>query len=117
MGTKRTRRTIERIGISAEALEAWQRGDRLGLVRALGLQPWQAHPFDVADPEPPADMIGTMYAASWPRIWRIRQELLEMGGPPGVAGSMAGPWGRERPPRRRPHRSGPPRYRQPREIS
>jgi hypothetical protein len=91
--TKRARKTPIRVGIPPRALEAWRIGDELGVIRALGLQPWQPSPFHVNDPEPPANMAGTMFASSWPHVWELRQALLEMSGPPGRVGRHGQPLG------------------------
>jgi hypothetical protein len=102
MATKRTRRTIERRGISVEALEAWRAGDLHGLMRALGLRPWDYDPFHVGCETPQEwvlerDRLGTdavAGAANWRHAWELRCALEEMGGPPGrhdIHGRPLGP--------------------------
>jgi hypothetical protein len=76
MATKRTplRRDIKRRATPA-AIAAFKAGDRMGLFWALGLKPWQPNPLEVDGPSPPVWGSGTAWAADWPMMWEIRQEL------------------------------------------
>lgn len=76
MATKRTplHRDIKR-RITPAAIDAFTAGDRLGLYNALNLKPWQPNPFECDGPEPPAWAKGTAWAADWPMMWKIRQDL------------------------------------------
>ncbi|CAN7496801.1 hypothetical protein [Mesorhizobium sp. LjNodule214] len=76
MATKRTplRRDIKR-SVTPASLEAFKAGDRTALFDALHLKPWQPNPLEVDGPEPPVWANGTAWAADWPMMWEIRQEL------------------------------------------
>lgn len=60
--------------ITPEAVEAFQRGDAMGLHRALGLKPWQPSPFDINSTEPPAWAQG-LWVASWGVVAGLLAEL------------------------------------------
>ena len=61
--------------ITPEALEAFQRGDAMGLHRALGLKPWQPSPFDIDGPEPPTWASPGPWRDSWPMVAGLLAEL------------------------------------------
>ena len=67
--------------VTPEAVEAFERGDWMGLHRALGLRPWQMSPLDV-DPaeEPPNDHGGNPYDKSWSLACELRAELEKAAG-------------------------------------
>jgi hypothetical protein len=90
-GTRRRRIHATRIGISAEAAYAWQRGDLHACHKALGIMPFDVSPFTTDDAEPPQYMLDEESAgiekpygaASWRRAWELRCALVELAGPPG----------------------------------
>jgi hypothetical protein len=99
--TKRLRRRPLRIGLTAEALEAWRIGDELGVIRALGLQPSDFSPFHVDCETPPEWVVERSRGSdciadvdNWRRAWDLRQALQELGGPPGRVGRHGQPWGK-----------------------
>lgn len=76
MPAKRTplRRDIKR-RVNPAAIEAFKAGDRMGVFSALNLKPWQPNPCEVDGPEPPVWANGTAWAADWPAMWELRQDL------------------------------------------
>jgi hypothetical protein len=48
MPTKRTKRAPARVGLSEAAIVAWRAGDFHGLAQALGLVPFQPHPWPLS---------------------------------------------------------------------
>jgi hypothetical protein len=93
VATKRRKLGATKIGISAEAIEAWKRGSYMDLHRALGLHPWEASPLplwctalgcDQRTPEEDAAMEYKyrIWQDSWPRAQRLQRELLAIAGEP-----------------------------------
>ena len=68
------RQPKRRARINAEALAAYQAGDRLELHRALGLRPWETSPLD-ADDGPSPWPSRTAGAESWPQAQELRRAL------------------------------------------
>jgi hypothetical protein len=89
MPTKRRKLAPQRINISAEACEAWARGDKHACHAALDIMPFDHSPFHVTSIEPPQwlqQMGGTDLIAdegNWTRAWRLREALVAAAGPPG----------------------------------
>ena len=79
--TKRTANSRNGRKISPAAIAAWQAGDRRGVVFALGIRPWQVHPFDVDGASLPPDY-GTAWAQDYPQILELRKEMIRLAGPP-----------------------------------
>jgi hypothetical protein len=80
MPTTRTpRRRHNRRRITAEAIEAFRRGDVLALHRALGLKPWEISPIDIGDDgeHPPG---GDPYEASAGPALALRRDLAKAAG-------------------------------------
>jgi hypothetical protein len=52
--------------------------ERLCQARGYHFKPWQPRPWEVDQPEPPAWAGGvtSAWTQEWPRIWRLRQQLL-----------------------------------------
>lgn len=61
--------------ITPEAIEAYRRGDKTALHRALGLKPWMASPLHGVGPCPWPK--GTAGETTWPLIIGLRAELEE----------------------------------------
>jgi hypothetical protein len=86
--TKRRKRVPERIGISADAIVAWQEGDFHGLARALELRPWQIPPWPLrmgglgVDPDRPPPQPWDAWASSWPKAVELQRVLIEAAGEP-----------------------------------
>jgi hypothetical protein len=85
--TKRRKRSARPIGISPEAVAAWRAGDFDGLACALGIRPWQRHPWPrrltalgVDSRRPPAETL-TPFDQSWQRAVDLQAALLELAGP------------------------------------
>jgi hypothetical protein len=94
MPTKRVKRTPARIGVSAEAAEAWRIGDWHAVNRAFGVLPCDHSPFDVNGSEPPEwERDRPWRVASRKRAWALRQALIEAAGPPGRVGRHGEPLG------------------------
>jgi hypothetical protein len=83
MPSKRTKRTPERIGITAAAAEAWLAGDYHTCNRELGIAPCDWSPFHVTDGEHPAWLARPWQITSWHRGQQLRRALLDAVGPPG----------------------------------
>jgi hypothetical protein len=87
--TKRTKRTPERIGISAEVIEAWKRVDFRELHRLLGLMPCEpgplpadVHAYGVHQGPPPAGC-KPFWRRGWARAQALQRTLYEVAGDPG----------------------------------
>jgi hypothetical protein len=106
-GTRRRKLHATRVGISAEAAYAWQRGDKHACHRELGIMPFDFSPFHVESPEPPDWLLkdnGTDLIAgpeNWRRAWELRQVLIELAGPPGPFDRHGQPLGVVLPPSER----------------
>jgi hypothetical protein len=93
MPTKRTKRPLQRHGLTEAVLEAWHVGDKHKLAMALGIGPHQVNPFDALTDRPPADD-RSAWAQSWPHAMQLRKQLIEAAGPPGrfnIHGDPLGP--------------------------
>lgn len=76
---RKRRNAKARAQIGPDALDAFKAGRWMDLHRALGLRPWEASPLDATAPEPPswaACDASTAWAASWPRAYALRTELV-----------------------------------------
>ncbi len=60
--------------VTPAALEAFQGGKIVPLMRALGMRLWQVSPLEADGPEPPANASGAD-RESWALAWELRQEL------------------------------------------
>jgi hypothetical protein len=88
--TKRTKRTPEKVGISAEAIEAWKRADFLALHRACDLLPCEPSPlpmgmhgYGVRPSGPPPYNCKAFWRRGWARAQALQRALLAIAGPPG----------------------------------
>jgi hypothetical protein len=81
-----TKRTVgrNRQKISVEAIAAWKRGDRMAVYFALGLKPWNEHPFDVREEHTPEPDNGTVWAEDYAQILELRNRMIEIAGEPGT---------------------------------
>jgi hypothetical protein len=102
MPTKRRKLTARSIGISAAAVQAWQRGDLHACHQALGIMPFDFSPFDVPTEYPACYATGwgggrgpgdAMNYDSWRRALELRQALIELAGEPGPMDRHGGPLG------------------------
>jgi hypothetical protein len=95
--TKRVKRQPDRIGISAEAAEAWRVGDWHAVNRLLDIAPNETSPFTVTSAQPPDWMARQPWRINfWKRAWALRQALRETG-PPGRHDRHGAPLGPARP--------------------
>jgi hypothetical protein len=92
--TKRTKRTPEKVGISAEAIEAWRRADMKALHRACDLLPCEPSPlpahltaYGVGPGGPPVGC-NAFWRRAWPKAQALQRALLEIAGPPGELGRL-----------------------------
>ncbi len=78
MARRRRTEKARRHRITAEAQQAYEKGDWLLLHRALGLKPWEASPLDVERPEDAELRVGSAWARTVPDALQLRAELEEM---------------------------------------
>lgn len=76
MPTKRRTPKNHEHPITAEAIDAFRKGDHVRLHRALGLKPWQHSPLDVDRVERPA----WINPVDWNLQTELRAELIEAAG-------------------------------------
>jgi hypothetical protein len=78
--TKRRKRGARQIGISAEAIAAWQAGNYWALWRELHLKLWQMPDWNCDPPEQLAPALPGFEAA--PDTTALKAALIELAGPP-----------------------------------
>lgn len=59
--------------ITPEAQDAFDRGDYMGLHRALGLKPWEPSPFDIPGGNPYGPH--SSWSVAWPVVAKLRSRL------------------------------------------